>query len=72
MPAAPPRTALLAAAVALVALTASACGDGADAAEGGGKTQVRIAYQAIPNADLVVKNQRLLEKALPDADVKWV
>ncbi|MFD8566891.1 ABC transporter substrate-binding protein [Streptomyces sp. NPDC059639] len=72
MPASPPRTALLAAAVALVALTASACGDGADAAEGGGKTQVRIAYQAIPNADLVVKNQRLLEKALPDVDVKWV
>ncbi|MFH7594115.1 hypothetical protein WDV06_03290 [Streptomyces racemochromogenes] len=30
------------------------------------------AYQAIPNADLVVKNQRLPERALPDVDVKWV
>ncbi|MEU5951257.1 glycine betaine ABC transporter substrate-binding protein [Streptomyces sp. NPDC047525] len=66
------RTALLASATALVALTATACGDGADAAGGGGKTQVRIAYQAIPNADLVVKNHRLLEKALPEAEVKWV
>ncbi|MGE6736147.1 ABC transporter substrate-binding protein [Streptomyces sp. NPDC059900] len=66
------RTALPAAATALVALTATACGDGADAATGGGKTPVRIAYQSIPNADLVVKNHKLLEKALPDADVQWV
>ncbi|MBA2945551.1 taurine ABC transporter substrate-binding protein [Streptomyces himalayensis] len=72
MPSSPRRAVLLASATALVALTATACGDGADATTGGGKTQVRIAYQAIPNADLVVKNQRLLEKALPDVDVKWV
>ncbi|MFF2509046.1 ABC transporter substrate-binding protein [Streptomyces sp. NPDC058067] len=72
MPARTRRTLLLASATALVALTATACGGGADAAGGSGKTQVRIAYQAIPNADLVVKNRRLLEKALPDADVKWV
>ncbi|MYW62928.1 ABC transporter substrate-binding protein [Streptomyces sp. SID8379] len=72
MPVSPRRTVLLAAAASLVALTTTACGDGADAATGDGKTQVRIAYQAIPNADLVVKNQRLLEKALPDVDVKWV
>ncbi|MFE6752456.1 ABC transporter substrate-binding protein [Streptomyces sp. NPDC057684] len=72
MPARTRRTLLLASATALVALTATACGDGGDAASGGGKTQVRIAYQAIPNADLVVKNRKLLEKALPDAEVKWV
>ncbi|MGW6140315.1 taurine ABC transporter substrate-binding protein [Streptomyces sp. NPDC055140] len=70
MPARTRRTLLLASAITLVALTATACGDGA--ASGGGKTQVRIAYQAIPNADLVVKNRKLLEKALPDAEVKWV
>ncbi|MER5873034.1 ABC transporter substrate-binding protein [Streptomyces sp. NPDC002044] len=63
------RTVLLAAAVALTASTTAACGSDGD---GGGRTAVRIAYQAIPNADLVVKNQRLLEKALPDVDVKWV
>lgn len=63
------RTVLLAAAVALTASTTAACGSDGDA---GGRTTVRIAYQSIPNADLVVKNQKLLEKALPDVDVKWV
>ncbi|MER5778490.1 ABC transporter substrate-binding protein [Streptomyces sp. NPDC002039] len=66
------RTFLLAAAVTLTAAGATACGgDGANS-DGAGRTTVRIAYQSIPNADLVVKNQRLLEKALPAADVKWV
>ncbi|MFI5980080.1 ABC transporter substrate-binding protein [Streptomyces sp. NPDC051555] len=70
MPAFPSRrTVLLAAAIALTASTTAACGDSGDA---GGRTTVRIAYQAIPNADLVVKNQRLLEQALPDVDVTWV
>ncbi len=63
------RTVLLAAAVALTTSTTAACGSDGDA---GGRTSVRIAYQSIPNADLVVKNQKLLEKALPDVDVKWV
>ncbi|MGW9369007.1 taurine ABC transporter substrate-binding protein [Streptomyces xanthophaeus] len=63
------RTVLLAAAVALTASTTAACGDGGDT---GGRTTVRIAYQAIPNADLVVKNQQLLERALPEVDFKWV
>ncbi|MFF0743541.1 glycine betaine ABC transporter substrate-binding protein [Streptomyces sp. NPDC004111] len=70
------RAALLAAVAALTSLAATACGfggsDGAGATDASGKTVVRIAYQAIPNADLVVKNQRLLEKALPDVSVKWV
>ncbi|MFM9370745.1 glycine betaine ABC transporter substrate-binding protein [Streptomyces sp. Da 82-17] len=58
---------------AALTLTATACGTGApDASGAGGRVQVRIAYQAIPNADLVVKHQRLLEKAVPDADVRWV
>jgi taurine transport system substrate-binding protein len=34
--------------------------------------ELRIGYQAIPNGDLVVKNQKLLEKALPDSTIKWV
>ncbi|MFE9559798.1 ABC transporter substrate-binding protein [Streptomyces sp. NPDC006487] len=67
------RTLLLAAAVALTACATAACGAGGDgSADGPGRTTVRIAYQAIPNADLIVKNQRLLEQALPEADVKWV
>ncbi|MFF2194602.1 glycine betaine ABC transporter substrate-binding protein [Streptomyces sp. NPDC058157] len=74
MPARPSRrTLLLAAAVALTTTAATACGGGGGSGAGSaGRTTVRIAYQAIPNADLVVKNQRLLEKALPDVDVKWV
>ncbi|MER6257598.1 ABC transporter substrate-binding protein [Streptomyces sp. NPDC001584] len=67
------RTLLLTAAIALTASATTACGGGADAAGGSaGRTTVRIAYQAIPNADLVVKNQKLLERALPEVDVKWV
>ncbi|WP_424216946.1 ABC transporter substrate-binding protein (plasmid) [Streptomyces sp. BI20] len=66
------RTLLFAAALALTAVGATACGGGGDTAEGGDRPVVRIAYQAIPNADLVVKNQGLLEKALPDVTVKWV
>ncbi len=67
------RTLLLAAAVTLAACATAACGGGGDAAgDSAGRTTVRIAYQAIPNADLVVKNQKLLEKALPEVDVKWV
>ncbi|MFC8224235.1 ABC transporter substrate-binding protein [Streptomyces sp. NPDC057287] len=64
------RAALLTAA--LTVLTLAGCGDGGSDGGGDGRTAVRIAYQAIPNADLVVKNQKLLEKALPDADVSWV
>ncbi|MFE9193609.1 ABC transporter substrate-binding protein [Micromonospora sp. NPDC007208] len=60
-------TALLAAAVPL-----AACGDGA--ASGGGDPQrksLRLAYQAFPSGDLIVKNQQLLEKALPDYKITW-
>ncbi|MFD4370416.1 glycine betaine ABC transporter substrate-binding protein [Streptomyces sp. NPDC058486] len=73
MPLHPRRTVLTAGATALLALAATACGGAATAdGEGAGKVRVRIAYQSIPNADLVVKNQRLLEKALPDAEIRWV
>ncbi|MFB7824805.1 taurine ABC transporter substrate-binding protein [Streptomyces hydrogenans] len=73
MPLHPRRTVLTAGATALLALAVTACGGAATAdGEGSGKVTVRIAYQSIPNADLVVKNQRLLEKALPDAEIRWV
>ncbi|MEV6319456.1 glycine betaine ABC transporter substrate-binding protein [Streptomyces sp. NPDC051776] len=67
------RTVLAATAIALLSFTSTACVGGAEAgSHGGGQLRIRIAYQAIPNADLVVKNQRLLEKALPDAEIQWV
>ncbi len=33
--------------------------------------KITIAYQAIPNGDLVVKNQRWLEAAFPDTEIEW-
>ena len=58
------------AAIAVLAL--AGCGNGA--ASGGGdpgKKAIRIAYQAFPSGDLIVKNQGLLEKALPDYKITW-
>jgi len=49
----------------------AACGGGDDAASGELKT-IRIGYQLIPNGDLVVKDQKLLEKAFgPDVKIEW-
>lgn len=35
------------------------------------KPTVRIAYQTFPSGDLVVKNNKWLEEALPDYNIKW-
>ena len=35
------------------------------------KPTVRIAYQTFPSGDLVVKNNKWLEQALPDYNIKW-
>jgi taurine transport system substrate-binding protein len=59
------------AAVVLLSLTA-ACGNGAASGNSDpAKKTIRIAYQAFPSGDLVVKNQGLLEKALPDYQITW-
>jgi taurine transport system substrate-binding protein len=57
-------------AVALIAVLAG-CGNGA--ASGGGRSgnTIRIAYQAFPSGDLIVKHQQLLEKALPNYKITW-
>ena len=34
-------------------------------------TTVRIAYQKIPNGDLIVKDQQILEKCMPNATITW-
>lgn len=34
-------------------------------------TTARIAYQNIPNGDLVVKDQAMLENCMPNADITW-
>ncbi len=35
-------------------------------------TTARIAWQAVPNADVVVKDLGLLEACMPNADISWV
>jgi taurine transport system substrate-binding protein len=35
------------------------------------KPTIRIAYQSFPSGDLIVKNNRWLEDALPDYNIKW-
>ncbi|MEV6347367.1 ABC transporter substrate-binding protein [Actinoplanes sp. NPDC051851] len=56
----------------LLAGSLTACGNGAASGGGdaGAKT-IRIAYQAFPSGDLIVKNQGLLEKALPGYEITW-
>ncbi|MFT4298354.1 MAG: ABC transporter substrate-binding protein [Aeromicrobium sp.] len=78
------RTRSLAAATASAALLAglSACSLGgsdtkadADAcpweADESVTATVRIGYQKIPNGDVIVKDQKILENCLPNATIKW-
>ncbi|MFF5081450.1 ABC transporter substrate-binding protein [Actinoplanes sp. NPDC000266] len=56
----------------VAAIGTAACGNGA--ASGGASADektIRLAYQAFPSGDLIVKNQGLLEKALPDYQITW-
>jgi taurine transport system substrate-binding protein len=36
-----------------------------------GKPTIRLGYQSFPSGDLIVKNSRWLEEALPDYNIKW-
>lgn len=81
----PPFRRVLFGAVALLALAATtvACGSDSDDDSSSSSTtaaaspaikapdSITIAYQAIPNGDLIVKQQKLLEKALPDTKITW-
>ncbi|GAA2888398.1 ABC transporter substrate-binding protein [Streptosporangium fragile] len=59
--------------LAAVALALTGCGDGAASGGGGGAAgkTIRIAYQAFPSGDLIVKNKGWLEQALPDYTITW-
>ncbi len=57
----------------LLSLGLTACGDD-DTATGsasGAPSELRIAYQLIPNGDVIVKNKKWLEEALPDTEITW-
>ncbi|MBB5867980.1 taurine transport system substrate-binding protein [Allocatelliglobosispora scoriae] len=65
------RSALLALTLlAGVALAACATDDKAGD-NGAAKVDLRIGYQLIPNGDLIVKDQKWLEAALPDVNITW-
>src|SRR6478736_1205232 len=36
------------------------------------KETIRIGYQSFPSGDLIVKNNKWLEEALPDFNIKWI
>ncbi|MEU4344213.1 ABC transporter substrate-binding protein [Nocardia sp. NPDC023852] len=60
----------IAALVGVAALGLSGCAidhSGQDA----GKPTIRLAYQSFPSGDLIVKNNRWLEDALPGYNIKW-
>jgi taurine transport system substrate-binding protein len=61
----------LLAAVAVSALALSGCAvdhSGQDSA----KPTLRLGYQTFPSGDLIVKNNKWLEEALPDYNIKWI
>ncbi|MEB8338243.1 taurine ABC transporter substrate-binding protein [Streptomyces endophyticus] len=71
-PQGPSRRLLLAGALAAVSAAVTGCSsDDASSASGGSK-RLRIGYFAFPSGDLLMKNRRLLEKALPDYTITWV
>jgi taurine transport system substrate-binding protein len=49
----------------------AACGVGGSSSGGSDSRTVRIAYQNFADSTLLVKDQRTLEKALPDHVIKW-
>jgi len=56
---------LAASALALAGCSVDRSGDRAD------KPTIRIGYQSFPSGDLVVKNNKWLEEALPNYNIKW-
>jgi taurine transport system substrate-binding protein len=62
------KAVLVAAAVATLALSGCSVDHSGQQAD---KPTIRIGYQTFPSGDLIVKNNKWLEEALPDYNVKW-
>ncbi|MFC9503907.1 ABC transporter substrate-binding protein [Streptomyces sp. NPDC057002] len=71
-PQGPSRRLLLAGALATVSAAVTGCSSGSEASASGGSKQLRIGYFAFPSGDLLVKNRKLLEKALPEHKITWI
>src|ERR1044072_9344556 len=58
--------------VALAATTLALAGCSVDQpGQEADKPTIRIGYQTFPSGDLIVKNNKWLEEALPDYNIKW-
>jgi taurine transport system substrate-binding protein len=62
------KTLVVAVATASVALAGCSVDRSADQSD---KPTIRIGYQSFPSGDLIVKNNRWLEEALPNYNIKW-
>jgi len=76
----PLRVLLAAFLVLALAVTVAACGDDDKKSDTGSSTaaaastgpdKIIVGYQAIPNGDLIVKHNKWLETAFPDAQIEW-
>lgn len=57
---------------AVLVTLASACGSGSEGSDGEMPDTITIGYQNIPNGDLIVKHEGLLEEAFgPDVEIDW-
>ncbi|KAA0939304.1 MULTISPECIES: taurine ABC transporter substrate-binding protein [Streptomyces] len=72
IPQGPSRRLLLAGALAAVSAAVTGCSSDSEASSSGGSKRLRIGYFAFPSGDLIVKNRKLLEKALPDYKITWI
>src|SRR6185436_9693639 len=63
------RAVLAAAAVATMALAGCAVDNSGNDSD---KETIRLGYQSFPSGDLIVKNNKWLEEALPDYNIKWI
>ena len=72
VPQGPSRRLLLAGALAGLSAAVTGCSADSAASTSGGSKQLRIGYFAFPSGDLIVKNRKLLEKALPEYTIKWI
>ncbi len=68
----PSRRLVLAGALAAVTAAVAGCSSDDDGSASGGSKRLRIGYFAFPSGDLLVKNRKLLEKALPDYKISWI
>jgi taurine transport system substrate-binding protein len=56
---------------AVLALAGCSVGNGGQQSNDPAKPTIRIGYQSFPSGDLIVKNNKWLEEALPDWNIKW-